>query len=1164
VADFEAGDAALNLGEIEAVATASANAEGWWLRPYDGCHLAASAVGGEPVNHNFQLVALQASILVDLEVGEWVDEALFLPWNHFSSVADGSAPSLPLRWSQPCPFNLIVNGESEIGRPDFGYRYEFRAGRHAVALERFGYFLRRSATGELFHLDSQTFSVVDGMDRFNASSPEGKAQLGWRAFGEIRAGVEGLGVSLDAYLRSNTVVIPSRIVLSLDPDPASIAPFLPDCDELAPGELGKAFKRNPDVRAMYSIDAADGARTRVLLSDRQKEVLERMKAGAALTGSERAAAYKNPESLFDGLLDIVDVKYGPRVIGVGAFEGRPSPVNPREAAGFFELPGPDPNHQVSQHNLEVPDPSTVLVPSVDGGDVRLEFADGTAREAARLRVEEAIAAGEASVSLGGHTVAVTSETLEALRPQAAEVAPEAGKPSGQFLLVYTNETDTRVQDQRDAEAASVALAQFKPFRLPAAALPGLDLKDHQRKGLQWLESCSTHGPFRRGALLADDMGLGKTRQILLHLAKVLEEQHASLPNAGLPPWRPVLIVAPLILVENETWQQEMAKSFVNSGELFFPLLTLHGAGIDRVRREGEGGNDVAAGRPLLDAAKLMQYRTVITNYETVVRYQHSLAQLHEGRSLWTALITDEAQKYKEPNTKVSHAIKAIPADFSIASTGTPVENRLLDLWNIVDAFQSALLGDEREFSREWERPQQDTIALSPLRGKLLYGQPNAFVMRRTKEELTELPSKTVVRIACEMSAEDVNTHRQLISALSGAKRRGQHLGALQRLSAFYQHPSLLRGEAGNQTHEQLLETSGKLRAVVEELRVIQRRGEKVLIFARFIDMQQILARVIQQEFNTPVSIINGATASAKSAEKSSATTMRAGNARQHVLNRFREASGFGVLVLSPHVAGLGLTIVEANHVIHYGRWWNPAVEAQATDRVYRLGQTRPVKVYLPILRDPSLALPKSFDEKLDELLLRKTALARDFLQPIGDEDGLARELCNELASEDGAPAQATPMGSEEVRRISPGDFEALVAALFVAEGDAVVLTCNVGDGGADVLAVKDRRLTLVQVKHTSAAGVVGESALNDIIGASDLYSERLGISAGNLLLVSNGQVSETVRRLAESQRIEVLSGEQLNSRLSTANVGLAEMVAASSDRAANFEDGLRRVAGLLG
>jgi hypothetical protein len=239
------------------------------------------------------------------------------------------------------------------------------------------------------------------------------------------------------------------------------------------------------------------------------------------------------------------------------------------------------------------------------------------------------------------------------------------------------------------------------------------------------------------------------------------------------------------------------------------------------------------------------------------------------------------------------------------------------------------------------------------------------------------------------------------------------------------------------------------------------------------------------------------------------------------------------------------------------------VEAQATDRVYRLGQTRPVRVYVPILRDPSGGLPKSFDEKLDQLLLSKTALARDFLQPMGDEEGLARELCNELASEDGVPVQSTPMGSEEMRRISPGDFEALVAALFVAEGYAVVLTCNVGDGGADVLAVKDRRLTLVQVKHTSAAGVVGESALNDVIGASDLYSQRLGVPASKLQLVSNGQVSETVRRTAESQRIEVLCDHQLNSRLSAAHVGLAEMVAASTGRATNFEDGLRRAAGLL-
>jgi SNF2 family DNA or RNA helicase len=192
-----------------------------------------------------------------------------------------------------------------------------------------------------------------------------------------------------------------------------------------------------------------------------------------------------------------------------------------------------------------------------------------------------------------------------------------------------------------------------------------------------------------------------------------------------------------------------------------------------------------------------------------------------------------------------------------------------------------------------------------------------------------------------------------------------------------------------------LAESSKLRAVVNVLHSIRGQREKAIIFTRHRAMQSILAKVLQEEFGIPIRIINGLT-------KHSAmglSGLKGASSRAALLSEFRARNGFNILILSPHVAGVGLTITEANHVIHYGRWWNPAVESQATDRVYRIGQTKDVRVYLPILRDESGNIAMTFDERLDGLMENKYRLAEDFLRPLETEDQLGNELCEGLESE---------------------------------------------------------------------------------------------------------------------------------------------------------------------
>jgi SNF2 family DNA or RNA helicase len=193
----------------------------------------------------------------------------------------------------------------------------------------------------------------------------------------------------------------------------------------------------------------------------------------------------------------------------------------------------------------------------------------------------------------------------------------------------------------------------------------------------------------------------------------------------------------------------------------------------------------------------------------------------------------------------------------------------------------------------------------------------------------------------------------------------------------------------------LISQSSKLRVLIAKLHEIRGRREKVIVFARLRMMQRILAKVLQAEFDLPVRIINGET-KLRSAGSLNASGLKTRNA---ILHDFRNKPGFNILILSPFVAGIGLTIVEANHVVHYGRWWNPAVESQATDRAYRIGQSKEVSVYLPILRDPSGRVDPTFDERLHLLMDRKQRLAEDFLRPLPPEDEMGGELFVDLSAE---------------------------------------------------------------------------------------------------------------------------------------------------------------------
>jgi hypothetical protein len=1193
------GRVTLLLGNVSQLITATAEPDGWWLRVAGdvGCDLTRRAGWPKSVleTQEGRTAATQAELLLDLELADSEQGALVVRWQRFADLLREDV-QLPFRWTTWSPLMLGIDRVSELGRPDFRYKYSFRSGSRDAGVQRVGYFLRRTQTGQLHHLDEQTFALVEAMDRFNALPPsERTQQAAWLTFGEIKGCSAAVGASLDRHLAETDVIVPSQIALDIyvhPDDPESIS-FVPKVAGVSDDGFREAFFRNRGAQGLYSVDSQGGGRVRVVLTERQREVLERMTAVRRVRGAARAEAERDPGRFFEGLRDVIDIKYGPRVIGIGDYPFASVPSSPERGGGFFddatsgdEQAGTGDASAGSGERsdramaIELPTPAekgAAQSTSTNGaarGTARLVFQNREELRRARALMAEALARGEETVSINGTTVSVSEEAEAALGRPVSEDGASRGN-ARMFLLVYTNE-----EELRETDATAAERARQRPSRWPAAPMlpsslrPDVSLKPHQLDALLWLQRCE-YVADRRGVLLADDMGLGKTLQILTYLAWRIESgKLKTRPEQPLdaPPYRPVLIVAPLILVENETWIAEMRQFFCADGDIFHPVLVLHGGSIATVRTDGAQGAETVLGKPLLDAEKLMQHRVVITNYETVVNYQHSLAQLKDDQSIWSAVVTDEAQKYKSLDTQIALALKAIAADMHIAGTGTPVENRLLDLWNIIDTIQPALLGTASEFTKRYERrvaaghdAPEATAALDELRRALLYGEQHAFLVRRTKQDAKlGLPPKTPRRIDCVMSDAERDLHLELLRALKAESKRGRHLQVLHKLARLYQHPALLRDWTLSSTSELVAESS-KLKAVLERLHEIRSRGEKAIIFARHHDAQQLLQQVLEKEFGTTVPIINGTTSRGKGFHASSSATQRSKNHRKATLDTFKSQPGFAAIILSPFVAGIGLTIVEANHVIHYGRWWNPAVENQATDRAYRIGQTREVFVHLPILRDPTGVIASTFDEKLDALIARKTHLAENFLLPTTSEDANAAELGASILEEAEALGRndMSPFTLGALDALTPNEFEAAVAALYRAEGYDAFLTSQGGDGGADVLAVRPNGDGLIiQVKHSVSRAPVDERALNDLVAALDVYGNRLR-ARWRGILISNGPMTAGTVREAMRAGVEILSGEQLVQRLVASGIGYGATAIASAERCASFEEGIHRARAAL-
>jgi SNF2 family DNA or RNA helicase len=444
------------------------------------------------------------------------------------------------------------------------------------------------------------------------------------------------------------------------------------------------------------------------------------------------------------------------------------------------------------------------------------------------------------------------------------------------------------------------------------------LRPYQKLGVGWLKFL---GEWGLGACLADDMGLGKTVQLLAFVLHLAQEGRLEAP---------ILLICPTSVMGN--WEREVKK--------FSPSLQVH----------VHHGNRRPKGRNFVEAVQTKQI--VISNYALVQRDSKDLKRIQ-----WQGLVLDEAQNIKNPEAKQTQAIRELTAQFRIALTGTPVENRLGELWSILDFLNPGYLGAKNFFQRRFAIPIEKYADRSSLKSLRALVQP--FILRRLKSDpliIQDLPEKQENTVFCPLTPEQaalyekiVNESLEKIEESTGIQRRGVVLATLVKLKQICNHPSHFLGDKS-----ELLDRSGKLSRLEEMLEEVLAEDDRALIFTQFAEWGGLLQRYLHERLKSEVFFLYGSTSK---------------NQREGMIDRFQhDPQGPRLFILSLKAGGTGLNLTRANHVFHFDRWWNPAVENQATDRVFRIGQTKNVQVY-------KFVCTGTLEERIHLLIESKKALA---------------------------------------------------------------------------------------------------------------------------------------------------------------------------------------------
>ena len=746
------------------------------------------------------------------------------------------------------------------------------------------------------------------------------------------------GVVLDAFLTRNQVKTVSGVEPRFVPVKGGyqLRAHVPEIPDDRVDDYFYRSRRGELGDRVLTVPTEGGGRTRVVFDDTAKQGLRQLRDLDVIAAEDVAVALTSPEDFFGPGIDVS--KLSDRVIGIGLdirspyAEFRDKEVGGRdwwswEIECALEPVGRDDDE--AEHHYE-----------------GLDLKDGEMRKqlhTAIARADETHAGYIPHPQQAGSFIEVNNSLREAVRSASVLAEEEARndgrltRPPRQVLLVHDNLLTVDF-----AHTAKAKPSLDEGIAVPVNLEDGVVLHPHQQQGYAWLLSLARSAADSKtsvGGLLADDMGLGKTLQVLSLLAQLRFEGRDG-PN---------LVVAPVGLLAN--WCDEATKFFGSSLEPFdvFQSRDAKRHSVERVR-EIIGG----AG-------------TTLVSYETLRRQEFLFATID-----WDVVILDEAQKSKDPSTQIARVLRTLKARVRLAMTGTPVENTLRELWAIYDWATPGLLGSLRQFNDEVIKRVKHASHEERLKiaSELHRTVEPVFVRRMKKDVLgAELPAlhpESPPQLHCvPLSAEQLETYERFIDLSRGDEPMAA-LKYLTRLFGTCAHPSLGTIRAGEELPSLDEQPFPKGQKLFELLDDVRSRGEKAIVFANRRAAQYWIAAEVERKYGFYPHVING--------------NITSSVRRKQYVEGFEGEEGFRVIVLSPRAAGVGLNIVGANHVIHYTREYNPAVENQATDRAYRIGQTKPVFVHAIVTTSEH---GTTVEETLADLLREKRELMDDFVVPVG-------------------------------------------------------------------------------------------------------------------------------------------------------------------------------------
>lgn len=1089
--------------------------------------------------------------LLDEELADKLDDSIIIPHTTIADLLDEERTALYL--PSPFPFEIEIRSFGNLAHKNFRYIYRFLNGSSQpfVNPKHIGSYLEIT-TEQTYLLAGDQYRLIEAMDKFNNRKTENQTiKNNLLEFSKIKGLAHETGATLDIYLRSEQVVSSSRLSLRLkriDNNTIEIEPVICDEDHDNDGNpINKPILNEADSIAF--LDVFDNLKERELYSipngpkivfnEKQKEVLGKVKKFRKVSGKQKEVLLQTPQALFDP--DIVDFEHplidgnvsltwSERIIKIDEYKPRIIP---------FMRPGKEP---------WLPPEGMGIV--FDGDMIYVSFEDASDL---KKQVENAIKDGRKEVSWKNKTIQASDEAVEAInhlikiRPSKETTTEEAIKTEKREQEVRRTPNILIIKDDIDELNYEIG-REVRPgkHRIPKCVKAGIKLFPHQKEGLHWLQGLWLNG--RKGALLADDMGLGKTLQALAFMGWVRELMDEKSIKK-----KPMLVVAPVTLLEN--WKEEYF-SFLEP--IFGPFLELHGAGIQKykdknmadklnisreieIKERDDAEKIICSGRGLLlDYKKIKNAGAVLTTYESVRDYQFSLSLID-----WGVMVLDETQKIKTPTAMVTTAVKAMKYEFGISLTGTPVENSWVDLWSIMDFIQPGHLGSLKDFIKQFQNPLRKEETDREALGKSLKNKVDPLLKRRMKEDhLDGLPDKTIKSYEVQMPEIQLNQYMEIIrkakvtlSGKIGGKRKYHIFNTLAALKDISLHPYMhmfsTQGMAEFSDNE-IIKSSARLLKTFEILKMIKNQGEKVILFLISRSMQTILQRLIWNQFNIRSSIIDGKMPGAK---------------RQTTVDAFQNTTGFNAIIISPLAAGVGLNITAANHVIHLSRHWNPAKEDQANDRVYRIGQEKPVTIHIPLAVHSVFDTEDckgTFDQKLHRLLTHKRQLYASVLAPNIIEEDELENMWDEIFESPEDESDKPKLSITDVDRLSPDVFELLITVIYRKRGYQAELTPRSCDQGADVVALAHGNKGssfLAQCKHSiNPNKAQGANGVQEILAAYGVYKKNYRVEFEKVVYTNSERYTSQTVQIASDNGVILKCRKDISKLIKECNITIGDLV----------------------